>query len=69
MRGNYETEVGNDKEPTLSYINIIILLLRSSVSIKVTRSRNKEEQTFTFSYVSYEGVLNEIKKLQTAKTI
>ena len=69
MRGNYETEVGNDNEPTLSYINIIILVLRSSVSIKVTRSRNKEEQTFTFSYVSYEGVLNEIKKLQTAKTI
>ena len=28
----------------------------------------KEEQTFTLSYVSYEEVLNEIRKLQTTKT-
>ena len=28
--------------------------------------REKEEQTFTFNYVSYEQILNEIRKLQTA---
>ena len=32
------------------------------------KSRKKEEQTFTFSYVSYEEVLNEIRKLKTTKT-
>ena len=32
------------------------------------KSRKKEEQTFTFNYVSYEEVLNEIRKLQTATT-
>ena len=31
--------------------------------------RKKEEQTFTFNYVSYEGVLNQTRKLQAAKSI
>ena len=37
--------------------------------IKVIKTRRKEEGTFTFNYVSYEEVLNEIRKLQVAKTI
>ena len=61
---NYETDVGNDKEPILNYIN----KFKNRPSIKVIKSRKKEEQTFTFSYVSYEEVLNEIRKLQTTKT-
>ena len=32
------------------------------------KSRKKEEQAFTFSYVFYEEVLNKIRKLQTTKT-
>ena len=36
--------------------------------IKVIKTRRKEG-TFTFNYVSYEEVLNEIRKLQVAKTI
>ena len=39
------------------------------VGIKVTKSRKIEEQTFTLNYVSCEEVLNEIRKLQTVKTI
>ena len=61
---NYETDVGNDNEPILNYIN----KFKNHSSIKVIKSRKKEEQTFTFSYVSYEEVLNEIRKLQTTKT-
>ena len=61
---NYETDVGNDNEPILNYIN----KFKNHPSIKVIKSRKKEEQTFTFSYVSYEEVLNEISKLQTKKT-
>ena len=61
---NYETDVGNDNEPILNYIN----KFKNHPSIKVIKSRKKEEQTFTFSYVSYEKVLNEIRKLQTTKT-
>ena len=61
---NYETDVGNDNEPILNYIN----KFKNHPSIKVIKSRKKEEQTFTFSYVSYEEVLNEIRKLQTTKT-
>ena len=60
---NYETDVGNDNEPILNYIN----KFKNHPSIKVIKSRKKEEQTFTFSYVSYEEVLNEIRKLQTTK--
>ena len=60
---NYETDVGNDKEPILNYIN----KFKNHPSIKVIKSRKKEEETFTFSYVSYEGVLNEIRKLKTTK--
>ena len=33
------------------------------------KSWKKEQQNFTFHYVSYEEVLNEIRKLQTASTI
>ena len=61
---NYETDVGNDNEPILNYIN----KFKNHPSIKVIKSRKKEEQTFTFNYVSYEEVLNEVRKLQTTKT-
>ena len=61
---NYETDVGNDNEPILNYIN----KFKNHPSIKVIKSRKKEEQTFTFNYVSYEEVLNKIRKLQTTKT-
>ena len=61
---NYETHVGNDSKPTLNYIS----KFKNHPSIKVIKSRKKEEQSFTFSYVSYEEVLNEIRKLQTTKT-
>ena len=61
---NYETDVGNDNESILNYIN----KFKNHPSIKVIKSRKKEEQTFTFSYASYEEVLNEIRKLQTTKT-
>ena len=54
----------NDNEPILNYID----KFKNHPSIKVIKSRKKEEQTFTFSYVSYEEVLNEIMKLQTTKT-
>ena len=62
---NSKTNVGNDNEPILSYIN----KFKNHPSIKVRKSRKKEEQTFTFSYVSYQEVLNKIRKLQTATTI
>ena len=62
---NYETNVGNYKESVLNYIN----KFNNRPSIKVTKSRKKEEQTFTFNYVSYEEVLNKIRKLQTATRI
>ena len=62
---NYETDVGNDNEPILNYIN----KFKNHPSIKVIKSRKKEEQTFTFNYVSYEEILNEIRKLQTGTTI
>ena len=62
---NYETDVGNDNEPILNYIS----KFKNHPSIKVIKSRKKEEQTFTFSYVSYEEVLNEIRKLQTTETM
>ena len=61
---NYETNVGNINEPILNYIN----KFKNHLSIKVIKSRKKEEQAFTFSYVSYEEVLNEIRKLKTTKT-
>ena len=60
----YETDVGNDNEPILNYIN----KFKNHPSIKVIKSRKKDEQAFAFSYVSYEEVLNEIRKLQTTKT-
>ena len=56
---------GMISQPILNYIN----KFQNHPSIKVTKSRKKEEQTFTFNYVSYEEVLNEIRKLQTATTI
>ena len=61
---NCETDVGNDNEPIFNYIK----KFQNHPSIVVIKSRKKEEQTFTFSYVSYEEVLNEIRKLQTTKT-
>ena len=54
----------NLNEPILNYIN----KFKNHPSIKVIKSRKKEEQTFTFRYVSYEEVLNEIRKLQIKKT-
>ena len=56
---NYKTDAGNDNEPILNYIN----KFKNHPSIKVIKSRKKEEQTFTFNYVSYEEVLNKIRKL------
>ena len=61
---NCETDVGNANEPILNYIN----KFKNHPSIKVIKSRKKEEQTLTFNYVSCEEVLNEIRKLQTTKT-
>ena len=61
---NSKTNVGNDNEPILSYIN----KFKNHPSIKVRKSRKKEEQIFTFSYVSYQEVLNKIRKLQTVTT-
>ena len=61
---NYETDVGNDNEPISDYIN----KFKNHPSIQVTKSRKKEEQTFTFNYVSYKEFLNEIRKLQITKT-
>ena len=62
---NYETDAGNNNEPILNYIS----KFKNHPSIKVIKSRKKEEQTFNFNYFSYEEVLNEIRKLQTAKSI
>ena len=56
---NYKTDVGNDNEPILNSIN----KFKNHPSIKIIKSRKKQEQTFTFNYVSYEEVLNEIRKL------
>ena len=56
---NYKTDAGNDNKPILNYIN----KSKNHPSIKVIKSRKKEEQTFTFNYVSYEEVLNKIRKL------
>ena len=42
---NYETEVGNDNEPILNYIN----KFKNHPNIKVIKPRKKEEQTFTFN--------------------
>ena len=38
-------------------------------TIKVIKSKKKEDQTFSFNFFSFEVVLNKIKKLQTATTI
>ena len=62
---NYKTDVGNDNEPNLNFIN----KFKNHLNIKVIKSRKKEKQIFTFNYVSYEDVLNEIRKRQTATTI
>ena len=61
---NYKTDVGNDNEPIINYIN----KFKNHPSVKVIKSRKKEEQTFTFNYISYEEVRNEIRKPQTATT-
>ena len=49
----------NDNELILNSIN----KFKNHPSIKIIKSRKKQEQTFTFNYVSYEEVLNEIRKL------
>ena len=64
-KGNYETEVGNENEPILNYID----KFKKHPSIKVIKSRKKVEQTFTFIHVCYKEVLNEIRKLKTATTM
>ena len=64
LKENYEADVGNDNKPILNYIN----KFKNHPSIKVIKSKKKEEPTFTFGYVSYEEVLTEIRKLQTTKT-
>ena len=60
----YKTDLGNDNEPILNYIN----KFRNHPSIKTIKSNKKEDQ-MSYNYVSYEEVLNEIRKLQTATTI
>ena len=45
LKENYEADVGNNKEPILNYIN----KFKNHPSIKVIKSRKKEEQTFTFN--------------------
>ena len=65
LKENYETDAGNDNEPILKYIN----QFKNHPSIKIIKSTKKEKQTFTFNCVSYEKVINEIRKLQTAKTV
>ena len=62
---NCKTDVGNDNKPILIYIN----KSKNHSNINVIKSRKKEEQTFLFISVSFEEVLNEIRKLQTATTM
>ena len=62
---SHETGVENGNESILNYIN----KFKNHPSIKVIKSRRKEEQTFTFNYVSYKDILNKIRKLQTATKI
>ena len=57
---NYETDVGNDDEPIWNHINKFKNHLKS---IKLYKIEKKEEKTFTFNYVSYEEVLNQIRKV------
>ena len=64
-RENYEIDVGNHYEPILNYIS----KFKNHHCNKIIKCRKKEEQTFTFNYVSYEEVFNEISKQQTPKTI
>ena len=40
---NYETYVGNDKEPILNYINKFIKFNKFHASIKTIKSKKKEE--------------------------
>ena len=54
LKKNCETDVVNDNEPNSNYIN----KFKNHPSIKVIKSRKKEEQSFTFNYVSYEDVLD-----------
>ena len=56
---------GMTTSQSLNYIN----KFKNHPRIKVIKSRKKEEQTFFLNYVSYEEVLNEIRKLQNATTI
>ena len=65
LKKNSETDVGNDNEPILNYIS----KLKSHPGIKVIKCRKKEEQTFNFNCVSFEEVLNKIRKLQAAKML
>ena len=44
---NYKTDVGNDNEPILNYIN----KFKNHPSIKTTTSRKKEEQSFSFMFL------------------
>ena len=48
LKENSETDVGNDNKPILNYIN----KFKNNPSIKVIKSRKKEEQTFTFMVLS-----------------
>ena len=62
---NYKADVDNDNEPIVNYIN----KFKNHPNIKVVKSRKKEEQNFTFNYVSCEEFLNEIRKLKATTTI
>ena len=48
LKENYERYAGNDNEQILNYIN----KFQNHPSIKVIKSRKKEEQPFSFYYVS-----------------
>ena len=65
LKENHEPDKKNDIEPILNYIN----KFKNHPSVKVTKSRKKEEQTFTFNYASYEEVHKKFRKLQTVTTI
>ena len=45
---NYKTDVGNNNESVLNSINKF-----KNPSIKTKKYRKKQEQTFSFNYVSY----------------
>ena len=60
---NYETDIGNNNKPTLNYINTF----KNHPSIKVIKSRKKEEQTFTFVMVLMKKFLTKLGNYKLRK--